>query len=640
MWGRDRGDMSGKGGPGDSVRPTRVGLIGEGTYPVVKGGVSTWCDQIVTGLDDHEFSVVTLVGADRKQRWKIPQNVTSVTLVPMWDAPPRARATGRRAESRRVEAALRSLWTAALPGQESERERIARATSALQELARPSAHRLAATLARTSSVESLMTAWNAHRLMHGQLGAFTLAEAAQVARLADRILAVLDTRWPQVDLIHVASNGPASLIALARHWHDGTPVILTEHGVYLRERYLALGDLELSWSVRYALMGLIQLICQVTYEESVALAPVSDFNAGWERHLGADDRRITTVHNGVNAKAYPVLDTEPDVPTVSFVGRIDPLKDLATLIDGFALVHARLPEARLRLFGPVPDQNVAYFAELQARVAGMGLGEVVTFEGPVPGAQLAAAAGHVVALSSISEGLPFTVMESMMCGRATVSTDVGGVAEVTGRDSRAGIIVPPRDPEALAEALHSLLTDDERRHEMGRQARARALEMFTLDLFYKRIRKLYAEANPSPVVHSSQAVNSSEAVSLPEIVSLPEVVSLTDAESLPEVVSLTDAESLPEVVSLTEAESLPEVVSLTGPAAPARERVTIDLRGASVDVRTPQAPVGAGRQGGRHAERTGAAHSSTPTNATPTNLNSTSTTERHGELMASWGGRS
>jgi glycosyltransferase involved in cell wall biosynthesis len=109
----------------------------------------------------------------------------------------------------------------------------------------------------------------------------------------------------------------------------------------------------------------------------------------------------------------------------------------------------------------------------------------------------------VVALSSISEGLPYTVMEAMMCGRATVSTAVGGVPEVTGD---AGVVVPPRDPAALADALADLLLDDRRRIDLGARARGRALRTFPLELMLERFRATYAELTHSRTDERGAAV--------------------------------------------------------------------------------------------------------------------------------------
>ncbi|WP_232547023.1 GT4 family glycosyltransferase PelF [Propioniciclava soli] len=475
----------------------RIALLNEGTYPVAKGGVSTWCDQLLTHLPEHTFDVVTIVGLERTPVWDAPANVASTTCVPMWDAhvgtrPWRPRTTGR--ELRRTREALRDLWAAVLPSNPADPENIDRLRDALGRLAVPSYQALDWLLTQTGSTRPILEAWQAHRVHVPGTPALTASDAAAAAVHADRALALMDADWPEVDVIHATSNGPAALMALARHWRTGTPLLLTEHGVFLRERYLALHAAGWPWNVRYVLLAFLRSVCTLAYTDAEIIAPVNFFNGRWETRLGADPERIQPVYNGVDPSLFPMLESEPADPVVSFVGRIDPLKDLATLIDAFALVMARVPDARLRLFGPVPAGNEAYHATLVEQVALLGLGEVVTFEGPAPSARPAIEAGQVVALSSISEGLPFTVLEAMMQGRPTVSTDVGGVAECTGRDGAAGLIVPPREPAAMADALVTLLTDADARHAMGLAARERALEVFSLQVFADTYRAVYDDA--------------------------------------------------------------------------------------------------------------------------------------------------
>jgi glycosyltransferase involved in cell wall biosynthesis len=97
----------------------------------------------------------------------------------------------------------------------------------------------------------------------------------------------------------------------------------------------------------------------------------------------------------------------------------------------------------------------------------------------------------VAALSSISEGLPYSVLEAMMCGRVTVSTEVGGVAEAVGD---AGMLVPPRDPSAFARACVALLLDPDRRTDLGERGRRRALARFTLRHCVGTYQALYLDA--------------------------------------------------------------------------------------------------------------------------------------------------
>ena len=94
----------------------------------------------------------------------------------------------------------------------------------------------------------------------------------------------------------------------------------------------------------------------------------------------------------------------------------------------------------------------------------------------------------VVAMASISEGFPYTLVEAMLCGAAIVATDVGGVGEALGS---TGVLVTPRDPAELAAALIGLLLSERRRRQLGAEARARALENFTEVQFVDAHRESY-----------------------------------------------------------------------------------------------------------------------------------------------------
>ncbi len=479
----------------------RIALLNEGTYPVLKGGVSTWCDQLISNLDEHDFHLVTLTGKDTVPVWEMPANVTGVTLHGMWDAPPartKLALADTRRQMRRAAELLKDVWSAILtPGRgEADLDAL---RAALQEWSQLGPQPLAWILAREGSTEALMGAWADHWADSERPAHLSAASAAHITRFVDRSLAVMDLSFPDVDVVHAAANGPAALIGLARHWQDGSPLLLTEHGVYLRERYLALNATGWPWNIRYAMMAFLRAVCRLAYTDAAIVAPVSEFNAAWESELGTWRDKIVTIANGVDPERLPHVTAEPSTPTISFYGRIDPLKDLQTMISAFSLVHEQMPEAKLRLFGPVPEGNETYHRGLVDLVDANGLNDSITFEGPVSDPLVAIRAGHVVALSSISEGLPFTVLEAMMAGRATVSTDVGGVSECVGRSGSRGLLVPARDPQAFADALLELLRDSSMRQWMGANARAYAMENFTLSTFAARYRKVLEDCSPAPI---------------------------------------------------------------------------------------------------------------------------------------------
>jgi glycosyltransferase involved in cell wall biosynthesis len=468
----------------------RVALIAEGCYPYVTGGVSTWCDQLVRGLDDHEFEVVAITATSRvRPAMELPTNVTAVRTVPLWDWNGRRRVAPARVR-RRFDGIYRSLLTAMLDVDAVQRG-FDLALRELFEFAQQ--HDLSTLFRGDDAVNALVDVWPT---------AFPsvplrVRDALEATELIEHMLLPLSAPVPQVDVTHPVSNGLPALIALAAKWRYGTPMVMSEHGVYLRERYLAFQTVEYRWPVKAAMLAFMRRICRTAYQEADVIAPVNVFNRRWEARHGADPDRIHTVYNGVDAASLPAASADPERPTVGWIGRVDPLKDLHTLVRAFAVVRDRVPDAVLRIFGPTPAGNEEYEASIRALVDELDLADRVTFEGPVRPATAAYHASTVVALSSISEGLPYTVMEAMMCARATASTDVGGVAEVAGD---AGLVVPPRDPERLGEALARLLEDQPLRSELAERARRRALEMFRLETMLATFRTLYTE------LHATRAV--------------------------------------------------------------------------------------------------------------------------------------
>lgn len=467
----------------------RIGLFTEGTYPIVQGGVSTWCGHLMDGMPEHTFVPVTLVGGDVPRDLSVHANVRDLTLVPMWGRVPAPLPFVDAGDARRLRPLLAALWRAVLDA-EADLDAFAAALAALTSWR---GHSLASLLSRHGSAPHIAEGWRVLRAADPGLPSMTLADAVAAAEFCDRVLALADRDWPQVDVSHVASNGPPSVLALGRRWRDGTPILVTEHGIYLRERYLALADSGLAWSARFVIGAFLRRLTQLTYREATVVAPVSEFNRRWELELGAEPARTRTVYNGVDTRLYAPVDAEPETPTVVFVGRIDPLKGLETLVDAFAIVADEVPGAQLKLFGPTPETNRAYREGLEAQIDAAGLRDAVTFEGPVASSTLGFAEGHVVALSSISEGLPYGVIEAMMAGRPTVNTDVGGVGEIVGADGSCGLLVPPRDAAALARGLVAYLRDPALRSRTGRAARERAVRLFDMDDFIAAYRRLYDE---------------------------------------------------------------------------------------------------------------------------------------------------
>ena len=452
-------------------------MLTEGTYPQSFGGVSVWCDQLVRGLTHHEFEVHAIAATGTEPVvWELPPNVT-VHGIALWPPVTRRPRPRRPRTADRLASAYQDLIHALLLPQGPDAVAFAAALRNLAECAAVDPDRASLAGYGEAAAGWLMDAWPVNTALR-QVAMPSVLDALTAVDLIERSLRPLLRPAPQADVTHAVTNGLAALPGLAAKWRYGTPMLLTEHGVYLRERYLGLRAAEYNWSVKATLAAFLRLLCITAYRHADLIAPGNKYNRRWETRFGADPKRIETVYNGVAPEDFPAAGAEPATPTIVWAGRIDPIKDLETLIRSFALVRAELPDARLRIFGGTPAGSEGYRGSCEALVAELGLTRAVTFEGRVAEIRDAYAAGHVVALSSISEGFPYTLIEAMTSGRATVSTDVGGVGEAVGG---TGLVVPPRDPEAMAAACLELLRDDAWRQDLGRRARERALANFTVD---------------------------------------------------------------------------------------------------------------------------------------------------------------
>jgi glycosyltransferase involved in cell wall biosynthesis len=478
-----------------------ITLVTEGTYPCAYGGVSVWCDQLVRGMPEHHFRVQAITGTGSEPAvWELPPNVT-FGHVPLWGAPARGRPPAGRA-ARWFRTLYMALIEAILTdpegcaaGHRRPGVRFLDLTSNFVEILRElhgfaGPGGLQAALRCEQAAGWLLGAWPGWQA--GLLPAPpSVHDALAAVSFLEHSLRPLCQPPPRADVTHAVANGSAVLVALAAKWRHQTPFVLTEHGIYLRERYLEHRKrAAVSWPVKAFILGYLRLLTCAGYAAADLVTPGNRYNQRWELRCGADPARIQTVYNGVDPERFTPAGGEPAIPTISWAGRIDPIKDLETLIRAFAQVIDAIPAARLRIFGGTPHGSEAYRQRCEGLVAELGLGGSVSFEGRIANIRDAYAAGHIVVLSSISEGFPYTLIEAMTSGRATVSTRVGGVPEAV---ADTGAVVPPRDPAAMAAACVDLLRDDVRRHRLAAAARARALELFTVDRATGSFRAIYTD---------------------------------------------------------------------------------------------------------------------------------------------------
>ncbi|MET9254261.1 DUF3492 domain-containing protein [Streptomyces sp. NPDC003717] len=502
----------------------RIGLLAEGGYPYPNGDAGPWCDRLVHGLGQHEFDVYALSTSERQEadgRLPLPPQVRRVRTAPLWDTADDGVAYGRRARRRFAEHYADLAAALCVPGPADhagdptgrsalEEDRFASALYGLAELARDEGG-LPGALRSDTAVRALERACRAPGAQRAAREA-RVPELLDVAARLERALRPLSLDWYEddgldaVDLCHATSGGSAALPGLLARYFAGVPLLVTEYGVRLRAHYLT--DPAAPPATRSLLAAFHGRLATETYRRAALITPGDAHARRWQERCGADRAKLRTVHPGLDAAPFAEAARSPecaDPRTLVWVGRIEPGKDLVSLLHAFAEIRRAEPGTRLRIVG-APDgaDGAAYLAHCRNLAAQLFPDEAegphavgdnpVSFEqtgGPgLPQRADAYAAGALVVLSSVVEGFPTGLVEAMLCGRPTVSTDAGAVVEAIGG---TGLVVPPRNPRALAEACVALLRDPERRARLGAAARARALELFTVEQNIAAFHGIYLE---------------------------------------------------------------------------------------------------------------------------------------------------
>lgn len=286
------------------------------------------------------------------------------------------------------------------------------------------------------------------------------------------------------DLVHAHSSKAGALTRLAAA-SRGIPAVFTAHGLVFNNVAMA------AWK-RQAYATVERFLGR--YTSHLVTVSQADANAARQQRLVPEDR-LTVVPNGVpvplqedlpalRAEGRRRLGLDPEAMVVGVIARLHPDKDLATWLRAAALARQQMPVLRFVVIGDGPEG-----AALRRLAQDLGLGKAVTWAGEQPDAARLLPALDVFALSSIKEGLPLTLLEAMAAGVPTVVTAVGGVPEAV-EDGQTGLLVPPRSPEVLAEAMLRLAGDDPAG--AGARARARAHRMFSLEAMVDSTAAIYA----------------------------------------------------------------------------------------------------------------------------------------------------
>lgn len=483
----------------------------EGTYPFVGGGVSTWADILVNNLSEFNFYIYAVTGMPYVEyKYKLPPNVKFVRQIPLW-------GSEEPFEDIFFEIPFSSIYIRKTKVNERVvlRKFIPIFVEFLSSLMNPFSdpeecagyiwlmHRYFSEYDYKQTFRSF-TVWQKFKqfvvLKYFEDNPFLSDD--EIPSVYDLTLAM---RWvyhylmplyvdvPEVNLSHATAAGFCGLPSIVAKMRDKTPLIVTDHGVFARERYIGIGsEKSLSFFAKKFLINLSILVSKMLYKLADKVLPVCRFNTTWEKIFGVEDEKIKVIYNGIDPEVFkpkPKPEKTRNIPTVVAAARVMPLKDIETMIKASAIVREAIPNVKFIVYGAL-DVDPLYTRKCQLLIKELKLESTFILAGHHPKPSEIYNEGDISILSSISEGFPYTVIESMACARPVVATDVGGVREAL---EGFGIIVKPRDPKALAEGVIKLLNDPELRETLGRRAREEILAKYRTDLAINEYRNVYNE---------------------------------------------------------------------------------------------------------------------------------------------------
>jgi glycosyltransferase involved in cell wall biosynthesis len=495
----------------DKNLPIDIMIISEGTYPYVRGGVSSWIDQLMRGLPDYRFGII-FIGSRKEEyegiKYQFPDNLVYLLESYMFDFGARDQVAPRRGDPEALGKVEKiHQWF------DSAKEPFPKALTSLDFFLKEvdesfflyseSAWKFITNIyeQKCPSMPFIEYFWTI-RSIHAPIW--------KVAKIADAIAG-------KAKLIHTPSTGYAGFLGTLVSHNDQVPLILTEHGIYTKERRIDLLSSTLFQNnkadllkqsdeddyIKQMWIHFFEGIGRMCYNRADPI--LSLFNGAREAQIayGAPQERCRVIPNGVDTdklhKAYEAR-AEKVPHVVTLIGRVVAIKDIKTFIRAIRIAAYEIPDIEGWIVGPM-DEDPDYAMECMQIVQNLDLQNHVKFLGFQNITDILPKSG-LLTLTSISEGMPLVILEGFAAGLPCVATDVGSCRElIEGALNEediaigdAGEVVPIANSSALAKAYTTLLSDEAVWHKAQRNGLERVNRFYRQEQFLQSYNTIYREA--------------------------------------------------------------------------------------------------------------------------------------------------
>jgi len=482
-------------------------LIAEGTYPYVRGGVSSWIDQLMKGLPEFDFGIV-FIGASKDDYGEVlytfPKNLKHIEVHYLFED--KKHLPKKIKGDKNAFTDLRNFHNEI----KKENPHI------------PDNMRNISFFKNKISMDDFLYSKESWKFMKEvyekncpQVPFIDFFWTLRNIHAPIWKVATIVEKMPKTKVIHSQSTGYAGFLSFLASCDRSIPFILTEHGIYTRERkidmlsakwlndqlpmLLQVAHNEMSY-IKEMWVRFFEKIGKLSYAEAYTIISLYNGARKIQIKYGATEGKTTVIPNGVDIKRLKALipKREKKIPkVVTLIGRVVSIKDIKTFIRAMSVAKKSMPDIQGWIVGSM-DEEPKYAKECLSLVSTLSLEENISFLGFQNIDDILPKTG-LLTLTSISEGMPLVVLEGFAAGVPCVSTDVGSCSELiygglNKEDKAIGIagdITPIAAAEELGKKYVNFLEDSNLWHKAQKNAIKRVETYYQLEQFLDNYRSLY-----------------------------------------------------------------------------------------------------------------------------------------------------
>lgn len=456
----------------------KVCIVLEGSYPYITGGVSAWIQDIIKSLTDFDFMLFTISPEENQPlRYELPSNVIYHKDYVINSSNKNRSKVDKKTFKKIKELILNSRFDLA----QIDKDYFPNLVKLIPEEYFPLLEVLNSDEGWKIIVEE--------NLKKNPVYPFSDYYWAWMSSY-NLVYSVLGQSLPKADIYHAVSTGFAGLAALCGKVRNDKPFLLTEHGLYHKEREIEIRKADfVRGNQRDMWIKLYNSLSKVCYSNADKITSLFELNRQYQIELGADAKKAIVTPNGINIDRFKVERVKKEGFNIGLVGRVVPIKDIKTFITMAKILSKKIKNVHFYCIGPT-DEDPHYYHECINLVKSFKLENVFTFTGRVNVLDYYSFL-DVLLLTSIREAQPLVILEAWVSGIPVVATKVGNIPEMLDYDER--LLSPSKDEESLAESVYFLYKNPEEVQKLSRKNKLKVENFYNLKKMHNTYRSLYME---------------------------------------------------------------------------------------------------------------------------------------------------